>query len=103
MRGEVVLLAVLAFLFYDGVSVVAKENEYQGEFLVGGIDTPKRNEKVNGDNVDQGLRRRKKRSTAFTSDEIQGILDKHNVLRGQVSPEASNMEFMVSHRKSQIL
>ncbi|XP_033110009.1 uncharacterized protein LOC117111223 isoform X2 [Anneissia japonica] len=38
---------------------------------------------------------RRKRSSNFTRSEEQAILDKHNELRSGVSPEASNMNFMV--------
>lgn len=34
---------------------------------------------------------------ALTESEKEVILDKHNQLRGEVSPPASNMEIMVSH------
>ncbi|XP_072169425.1 uncharacterized protein [Diadema setosum] len=40
------------------------------------------------------VRSRSRRSTDFSLDELLAILDKHNELRGQVSPQASNMERM---------
>ena len=40
-------------------------------------------------------RHRHRRATDFSSSELTAILDKHNELRGQVSPEASDMEYMV--------
>ena len=40
--------------------------------------------------------RRFKRATSFSQAEIEGILNSHNDYRGSVSPEASNMEYMVS-------
>ncbi|XP_033118755.1 peptidase inhibitor 15-A-like [Anneissia japonica] len=38
---------------------------------------------------------RVRRSTGFSEAESQAILDKHNALRSQVSPEASDMQFMI--------
>ncbi|XP_071492386.1 uncharacterized protein [Diadema antillarum] len=45
-------------------------------------------------NIDDDRHRRVKRSTSFDADEIEAILNKHNELRSQVSPEASNMKYM---------
>ncbi|XP_041457587.1 protein HEG homolog 1-like [Lytechinus variegatus] len=52
---------------------------------------------VNDDRIASEVQsqRRYRRSTDFSSEESASLVDKHNELRGQVSPEASNMEFMI--------
>nr|XP_054748344.1 uncharacterized protein LOC129253930 isoform X1 [Lytechinus pictus] len=73
-----------SYKIYDGFSsrVLDRKDWHSGE--------PR--DDADGDDESQ---HRRKRSTSFSADEIQGILDRHNLLRGQVSPEASNMEFMI--------
>ncbi|XP_030828317.1 uncharacterized protein LOC589695 [Strongylocentrotus purpuratus] len=118
MKGVYFLLAVFVFSSVDGKLTRGRNDQYIGKHIVG---TPlifamnanyeiydgfssrvfDRKDEHSGtssgsasDDEEDERRRRKKRSTSFSAEEIQGILDRHNLLRGQVSPEAANMEFM---------